>query len=52
MEQTFKNFYIAFLNKAKEFREDRIEFNSYEQALIWGRANISNFNNDMIKISY
>jgi hypothetical protein len=52
MEQTFETFYIAFLNKAKNFREDRIEFETYEQAINWGRSNISNFNLDMIKISY
>ena len=41
--------YIDFLNKKKGFRQDRIKFNSYEEAVKWARKNFEKFNPDMIK---
>jgi hypothetical protein len=42
-------FYIDFLNKEKGFKQDRIKFNSYENAVTWGRKNLEGFNLDMIR---
>jgi hypothetical protein len=41
--------YIDYLNKAKGFKQDRIKFNSYEDAVKWARKNFEKFNPDMIK---
>jgi len=41
--------YIDFLNKKKGFKQDRIKFNSYEEAVKWARKNFEKFNPDMIK---
>lgn len=41
--------YIDFLNKAKGFKQDRIKFNSYEDAVKWARKNFDKFSPDMIK---
>ena len=41
--------YIDFLNKKKGFRQDRIKFNSYEEAVKWARKNFDKFSPDMIK---
>jgi hypothetical protein len=41
--------YIDFLNKAKGFKQDRIRFNSYEDAVKWARKNFDKFSPDMIK---
>jgi hypothetical protein len=41
--------YIDFLNKKKGFKQDRIKFNSYEDAVKWARKNFEKFNPDMIK---
>jgi hypothetical protein len=41
--------YIDFLNKKKGFKQDRIKFNSYEDAVKWARKNFEKFNADMIK---
>ena len=40
---------IEFLNKDKGFKPDTIEFNSYPDALRWGKDNIENFTFDHIK---
>lgn len=43
--------YILFRNKDKDFAIDRITFtgeNALEDAVNWGRANLDNFNLDMI----
>lgn len=40
--------YIEFLNKDKGFKKDVKHFNSYEEAVKWGRENFDNFNSDMI----
>jgi hypothetical protein len=42
-------FYIDFLNKEKGFKQDRIKFNSYENAVTWARKNFDKFDLDMIK---
>jgi hypothetical protein len=41
--------YIDFLNKKKGFKQDRIKFNSYEDAVKWARQNFDKFSPDMIK---
>ena len=41
--------YIDYLNKAKGFKQDRIKFNSYEDAVKWARKNFDKFDPDMIK---
>lgn len=43
--------FIKFLNKAKNFKVDIIEFtgeNKFNEAVAWGKENIENFNLDMI----
>ena len=41
--------YIDFLNKEKGFKQDRIKFKSYEDAVKWARKNFEKFSPDMIK---
>jgi hypothetical protein len=41
--------YIDFLNKKKGFKQDRIRFNSYEDAVKWAKKNFDKFDRDMIK---
>jgi hypothetical protein len=41
--------YIDYLNKKKGFKQDRIKFNSYEDAVKWAKKNFEKFNSDMIK---
>ena len=41
--------YIDYLNKDKNFKEDRIFFETYEQAVIWAKDNLERFDRDMIK---
>jgi hypothetical protein len=41
--------YIDYLNKKKGFKQDRIKFNSYEEAVKWAKKNFEKFNPDMIK---
>jgi hypothetical protein len=41
--------YIDFLNKKKGFKQDRIKFNSYEDAVKWAKKNFDKFDPDMIK---
>ena len=43
--------YIKFLNKDKNFREDTKYFDSYEEAVKWGRDNFERFDQDMIHYS-
>ena len=40
--------YIKFLNKDNNFQEEKKDFNSYAEAVVWGRSNFENFNSDMI----
>lgn len=43
--------YITYLNKAKNFAEDKKVFtavDAYDQALLWGKEHLSNFHPDMI----
>ena len=42
-------FYIEYLNKDKDFRQDSIAFNTYQKAFDWAVINISNFQLDIIK---
>ena len=46
---TEEKVYIDYLNKAKGFKQDRIKFNSYEDAVKWARQNFDKFDRDMIK---
>lgn len=41
--------YIEYLNKDKNFRKDRIDFENYEDAVIWAKENFDRFDPDMIK---
>ena len=46
-------YYIDFLNKKNNFREERIVFeghDAYEQAVKWGKENLGNFNEEMIRL--
>ena len=36
------------MNKEKGFKRDRIYFDSYAEAVEWGRKNFEKFNTDMI----
>lgn len=40
--------YIDFLNCKKGFREDRIFFETYEQAVKWAKDNFERFDYDFI----
>ena len=43
--------YIDYRNKEKNFQIDRVEFSgatAFQDAVKWGRENLSNFNLDMI----
>ena len=44
--------YIEYLYASKNFQRDIIYFegsSAYEDALVWGKANLENFNRDMVK---
>ena len=44
-----QNFYIKFLNKDKNFTEDIVYFNTWEEAKLWATTdNFENFNPDII----
>jgi len=40
--------YIDYMNKEKGFKRDRIYFDSYAEAVKWGKKNFERFNTDMI----
>ena len=40
--------YIDYLNKDKQYSKDRIYFDTLNDAILWGRDNIHNFNMDLI----
>lgn len=44
--------YIDYLNKDKNFKKDTAVFKSYEDAKVYGYANIENFNLDMIHYKF
>jgi hypothetical protein len=44
--------YIEYLNKDKRFQKDRMDFDSYEEAVAWGMKNLGNFNSDMIRYKF
>ena len=50
----FQNaFYIEYLNKANNFREERKKFtgkNAEEKAVKWGKKNLDNFTEEMVRI--
>jgi len=44
--------YIEYLNASQNFQKDIVYFEgatAHEDALAWGKANLNNFNLDMIK---
>lgn len=41
--------YIDYLNKDKNFRQDTISFETYEDAIAWAKENFEQFDPDMIK---
>ena len=46
-----KTVYIDFLNKDKGFKEDRIFFETYEDAVKWAKDNFERFDPDMIHLT-
>jgi hypothetical protein len=44
--------YIEYLNKNNGHAIDTIFFKSYEEAIVWGRKNLDNFNSDVIQIKF
>jgi hypothetical protein len=50
-EEPEETYCIEYLNAAKRHARDRAEFKTYNEAVIWGRANFENFNTDMIRIN-
>jgi hypothetical protein len=44
--------YIEYLNKDKKFQKDKIDFDTYEEAVAWGKKNLGNFNSDMIRYKF
>jgi len=40
--------FILFMNKEKNFSIDKKSFETYEEALIWGKLFLENFHIDMI----
>ncbi len=48
---TDDTYYIEYLNAYKRHARDRAEFKTYEEAKEWGKANLENFNTDMIRIN-
>jgi len=46
---TEETVYIDYLNKKKGFKQDRIKFKSYEDAVKWAKKNFEKFDPDMIK---
>lgn len=49
IDENEEKVYIDFLNKDKGFQQDRIYFDSYEDAVKWGRKNFERFDSDMIR---
>jgi hypothetical protein len=50
-----ETYFISYLNKDNNFKQTDKEFtgvNAFENAMKWGRANLSNFNSDMIRMKY
>ena len=43
-----EQFYIPYLNKSNGFKPDKVFFDTYNEAVTWGRTNLDNFNIDMI----
>ncbi len=44
-----ESYYIEYLNASKKHARDRMDFTNYNEAVNWGKANIENFNSDMIR---
>lgn len=42
-------FYILYLNKDEDFKENKVMFNEHSDAVVWGKKNLDNFSLDMIK---
>lgn len=50
-----ETYYISYLNKDNNFKQTEKEFkgvNAFEDAMTWGRANLGNFNSDMIRMKH
>lgn len=47
-ESNEEKVFIDFLNKDKGFKEDRIYFDNYDDAVKWGKENLEKFHPDMI----
>lgn len=44
-----ESYYIEYLNASKRHARDRMDFTNYNEAVNWGKANLENFNSDMIR---
>ena len=50
-----EHYIIEYLNCKKNFQKDSVQFqgpHAYEEAVLWGKKNLENFNMDMIKVVY
>lgn len=47
-----RNYFIEFLNKSKGFQKDKVYFETYEDAILWGLKNLEKFNSDMIMFNF
>lgn len=50
-----ESYIIEYLDCKKNFQKDFVQFlgpNAYEEAIIWGKENLENFNLDMVKVVY
>lgn len=48
---TDKEWYIEYFNASKGHQRDKKYFDTVEEAMEWGRSNIDNFNQDMVRIN-
>lgn len=51
-ETKTERFFIEFLNKDKNFKEDKKIFDEFDAAVNWGKSNLDNFNSDMIRVEF
>lgn len=43
-------YFIEYLNKDKNFNTDKVGFRLYDDAIKWGKSNLTNFDLDMINL--
>ena len=50
-----EHYIIEYLNCKKDFQKDSVQFKgtqAFEEAVLWGKKNLENFNMDMIQLVY